>query len=149
MADPLTSIVDSTYPSMLHNLSIHRFFQDRTILAPTNEIVDKINDYVMSLIPGEAVEYMSADCICKEDGGVAENEDFFSVEFLNTIRCFGLPNHVIKLKVGVPVMLLRNIDQSMELCNGTRMVVTRLLKHVIEARMLSGSALAKRCIFPE
>lgn len=36
-------------------------------------------------------------------------------------------------------MLLRNIDQSNGLCNGTRLVVTNLGKHIIEGEIISGS----------
>ena len=36
------------------------------------------------------------------------------------------------------VMLLRNIDQANELCNGTRLIVTTLGKHFIEAETISG-----------
>ena len=36
------------------------------------------------------------------------------------------------------VMLLRNIDQANELCNGTRLIVTILGKHFIEAETISG-----------
>lgn len=35
-------------------------------------------------------------------------------------------------------MLLRNLDQSEGLCNGTRLTVTRLDNHVIEAKIISG-----------
>jgi len=38
--DPIASIVNSTYPSLLVNMSDISFFQDRAILAPTNDIVD-------------------------------------------------------------------------------------------------------------
>ncbi|KAL6557987.1 hypothetical protein OROMI_018337 [Orobanche minor] len=109
-----------------------------TILAPTNDIVEKINDHVMSKMSGEVVEYLSSDSICKTEEDMTDNEDVFSPEFLNTIKCSGLPNHVIRLKVGCLVMLLRNIDQARGLCNGIRMVVTKLGKQVIEASPISG-----------
>jgi ATP-dependent DNA helicase PIF1 len=35
-------------------------------------------------------------------------------------------------------MLLRNIDQSEGLCNGTRLIVTRLADHVIGSKIISG-----------
>ncbi|KAL1308594.1 hypothetical protein AAHE18_17G118200 [Arachis hypogaea] len=38
-------------------------------------------------------------------------------EFLNDIKCSGLPNHKLTLKSGVVVMLLQNIDQTLGLCN--------------------------------
>ncbi|KAM0046532.1 putative DNA helicase Pif1 [Helianthus debilis subsp. tardiflorus] len=39
----------------------------------------------------------------------------------------GLPNHRLVLKVGVPVMLLRNIDQQNGLCNGTRLQIKKIV----------------------
>ncbi|XP_072088827.1 uncharacterized protein [Arachis hypogaea] len=47
--------------------------------------------------------------------------DTITPDVLNAISCSGLPPHQLTLKVGVPVMLLRNIDQSNGLCNGTRL----------------------------
>jgi len=57
---------------------------------------------------------------------------------LNDIKCSGIPNHRIKLKVGVPIMLLRNIDQANGLCNGTRLQVNDLGKNVISATVITG-----------
>jgi ATP-dependent DNA helicase PIF1 len=50
--NPIKSIVDSTYPSLLEEFNNHRFLEGRAILASTIETVDEINDYVLSLIPG-------------------------------------------------------------------------------------------------
>jgi ATP-dependent DNA helicase PIF1 len=66
-------------------------------------------------------------------------DDVHTPEFLNTITASGLPNHKLRLKVGVPVMLLRNIDTRYGLCNGTRLVITRMGRYVIEGRVISGS----------
>lgn len=60
-------------------------------------------------------------------------------EFLNSIKISGLPNHSLKLKVGAIIMLLRNIDPQGGLCNGTRLQITQLADHVIEARMITGN----------
>ncbi|KAL1299164.1 hypothetical protein AAHE18_18G089100 [Arachis hypogaea] len=65
--------------------------------------------------------------------------DLYGPELLNSINCSGLPPHKLILKVGVPVMLLRNIDQSSGLCNGTRLQVRKLENHVIECEVLSGN----------
>jgi ATP-dependent DNA helicase PIF1 len=49
-----------------------------------------------------------------------------------------LPNHKISLKIGTPIMLMRNLNQADGLCNGTRMIVTKLGNHVIEAKVITG-----------
>lgn len=36
-------------------------------------------------------------------------------------------------------MLLRNVDQKSGLCNGTRLMITRLGKFVVEGQVISGS----------
>jgi hypothetical protein len=53
------------------------------------------------------------------------------MEFLNTLKFPGIPDHELKLKVGLPVVLLRNINQFAGLCNGTRMTVTQLGQNFI------------------
>lgn len=69
-------------------------------------------------------------------------------EFLNSLRTSGLPNHKIILKIGTPIMLLRNLDQSEGLCNGTRLIVTRLGNHVIEAKIMSGKNIGNIIYIP-
>ncbi|KAK4256612.1 hypothetical protein QN277_006315 [Acacia crassicarpa] len=86
------------------------------------------------------MEYYSCDTICKSSQDCDGFEDLYTTEFLNTIICSGLPLHVLILKVGVPIMLLRNIDQAAGLCNGTRLRITHLGKNVIEGLTLNGSS---------
>lgn len=135
--DPIVSISNAIYPSLIENLGDKKFFKDRAILCPTNDVVDEVNKHVMDLIPGEAKEYFSSDSICHSDYTSIRDQNV-SVEFLNSIKCSGLPNHVLKLKKGVPVMLLRNIDQKNGLCNGTRLLISQLGEHVIGASIISG-----------
>ncbi len=95
-------------------------------MAPTLELVEKVNDYVMTLIPGEERDYLSCDTVCRCDEDIGIDHHWITPEFLNDIKCSGMPNHKLSLKVGVPVMLLRNLDQSAGLCNGTRLTVVSL-----------------------
>jgi len=54
------------------------------------------------------------------------SDDVHTPEFLITINVSGIPNHKIKLKVGVPVMLLRNLDPTAGLCNAIRLIITKM-----------------------
>ena len=49
---PLVSLVDFVYSNILENLSVPNFFEERGILAPTLEIVEEVNEFMLSLIPG-------------------------------------------------------------------------------------------------
>ncbi|KAF1860023.1 hypothetical protein Lal_00027873 [Lupinus albus] len=127
--NPIHAIVKSTYPNLVDEYMNEEFLQCRAILASTIETVDEINDYVLSLI------------LCRHSIiffnifiNVIISLQGITIEFLNSLITSGLPNHKIKLKVGTSIMLLRNLDQTEGLCNGTRMIVNRLANHVIEAK---------------
>jgi ATP-dependent DNA helicase PIF1 len=66
----------------------------------------------------------------------------------DTLRCSGVPNHVLRLKVGSPIMLLRNLDRSMGLCNGSRLIITKLGKHVVEAKIITGDKIGEKVLIP-
>ncbi len=46
-----------------------------------------------------------------------------NMEFLNTITLVGMPPHRLAFKVGVFIILLRNLDAALGLCNGTRLII--------------------------
>ncbi|XP_031099477.1 uncharacterized protein LOC116003677 [Ipomoea triloba] len=92
--------------------------------------------------------YLSCDTVCKSDAGNGILADMHTPEFLNGLKASGIPNHSLTLKVGSPVMLLRNIDHSMGLCNGTRLIITRLSDHVVEAKIVSGNNAGQIVLIP-
>ncbi|XP_025662239.1 uncharacterized protein [Arachis hypogaea] len=124
------------------------FFKTRTILAPTLDIVEEVNNHLMAIIPGGEKLYLSSDSICMDEGNMESQLDLYGPELLNSINCSGLPPHKLILKVGVPVMLLRNIDQSSGLCNGTRLQVRKLGNHVIECEVLTGNNVGHIALIP-
>ena len=99
-------------------------------------------------IIGEHMEYLSSDCIEKSESIDSWNFQSITTEFLNSLNTSGMQNHCIKLKIGSPIMLLRNLDQTQGLCNGTRLIVTRLVKHVIAAEIISGKNLGHNVYIP-
>jgi len=146
--DPIASIVESIYPDFITNCNDPEYLQQRAILAPTLDMVESINQYMITLNHNPEKSYLSSDKICRSDHTYSALEHVHTPEFLNNIKCSGVPNHSITLKVGVPVMLLRNIDQSAGLCNGTRLIVTKLGNQVIEAKVLSGQMVGRKVFIP-
>ncbi|KAG5051971.1 hypothetical protein JHK87_004169 [Glycine soja] len=84
-----------------------------------------------------SISYLSCDSVDKSETIESCHFRSLTTEFLNSLTTSGLPNHCLKLKIGTPIMLLRNLDQTQGLCNGTRLIVTRLAKHVIVADIIS------------
>ncbi|XP_031091042.1 uncharacterized protein LOC115996037 [Ipomoea triloba] len=144
--DPIATIVSSTFPQFNGGISDGSCFHSSAILAPTLQVVNEVNEYMSDLTIGEGKTYYSSDTACKADGSSTVLADVHTPEFLNTIRASGLPNHALTLKVGSPVMLMRNIDHSLGLCNGTRLVVTRLDEHVVEGSILAGPNVGTRVL---
>jgi len=135
--NPLMSLIDFVFPDLNDNLGDPLFFRERGILAPTLDSVEHVNEYMMSLIPGEEKEYLSSDSVYRSDKNSNVQSKWFTTKFLNGIKSFGIPNHRLKLRVGCPVMLMRYIDQANGLCNGTRLTVTHLGKSTIAAAIIT------------
>ncbi len=88
------------------------------ILAPHNKEVSLINAMVLSYLPNVQVDFLSADSV--EDTEMANT---YPSEFFNTLEVNGMPSHKLLLKIGAPMMLLRNLDPSTGLRNGTCLIV--------------------------
>ena len=147
--DPKTKIIESTYPDLQDNLCTEKFLEERAILCPLNESVNEINEYIMGQIQGDTVTYLSCDSVSKSMSYSHEMKLLYTTEFLNSLKHPGFPNHQLKLKVGLPVMLLRNINQSAGLCNGTRMTITKLGEKVIEAQIITGAHVGTKVCIPQ
>ncbi|CAN1274855.1 ATP-dependent DNA helicase PIF1 [Linum perenne] len=146
--DPIADIVHSTYPDILQNYSDPSYLAKRAVLAPLHDTVSLTNEYMLNLFPGREKCYYSSDSIQYEAANQSEIEAEFPPEFLNSLRIGNFPDHELKLKVGVPVILLRNIDQSMGLCNGTRAIVRTLGTWSIEIEIITGSNIGDRVYLP-
>ena len=112
------------FPNLKKNLRIPGWLEGRTVLAPTNREVDSLNSVIQDMLPDKCTLHQSADTL--------ENpaDSFrFNTEYLNTLRPNGFPPHILYLKPGMPLMLLRNINPRQGLCNGTRMVFDRIIEN--------------------
>lgn len=133
----IAGLIDTTYPKLLSSYTNAEYLCNRAILAPRNKDVDIINTYMVNILGSQGRTYYSADT--KVDTEHIDTVDTIScpAEFLNSLTSSSLPNHEIFLKICTPILLLRNINQSIGLCNGTRPAATKLGNKLIEACVLS------------
>ena len=65
-------------------------------------------------------------------------------EHLHTITLSGIPPHRLELKVGMPVMLMRNLDPTGGLANGTRLVIRGMQRSVLDCEVVGGAYAGRR-----
>ncbi|XP_073152497.1 uncharacterized protein [Henckelia pumila] len=90
--DPVATIVESTYPLFGNTVCDATYLQQRAILAPTLDVVQSVNEYMIAKNHLEGRLYLSSDTF-HSDGNVDIFHDVHTPEFLNAIRCSGVPNH--------------------------------------------------------
>ncbi|XP_010480907.2 PREDICTED: ATP-dependent DNA helicase PIF1-like [Camelina sativa] len=148
--DPIEAISRAIYGDFasLQTKKDAKIFQERAILAPRNDDVNTINQIMLDKLPGEEKSFLSCDSIDPTDLDSVDNP-VFTPDFLNSIKISGLPNHNLRLKVRAPIMLLRNLDPKGGLCNGTRLQITQMADHVLEAMVITGDRSGDLVLIPQ
>lgn len=59
-----------------------------------------------------------------------------------------MPAHELRLKVGMPIILMRNIAPNIGLCNGTRLICRRFHSKLIEADISIGRFAGQTVFIP-
>ncbi|POS82018.1 hypothetical protein EPUL_006383, partial [Erysiphe pulchra] len=122
------------YPGHIIQFPNASFFLKRAILTSRNDGVDVFNREITDLTNSESHDYFALDT-AQNDRSI-ELTDYTS-EFLQAISGKGIPLGKLSLRVGMPIMLLRNYYPKQGLCNGCRLIVTRLFNHCIKAKIMS------------
>ena len=122
------SLIETIYP----DISTSSVPAHVTILAPLNTTVDNINNAIIKIAPGTMKSYVSVDTPLEEN-----NRRTFPTEFLNRQESGCLPPHKLDLKVGAPIIVMRNIRPP-HIVNGMRGVIIHLFENVLEIRKCNG-----------
>ncbi|KAG7984548.1 hypothetical protein I3843_04G165900 [Carya illinoinensis] len=128
--------LDRLIDAVFHDISDYSTnisnMMNRAILTPKNSYVEEINTLLIQRFPGELKQYYS----------------FNESTFLHTLTPNGLPPHELLLKENCPIMLLRNINPSEGLCNGTRLICRNFDRNVIHAEITVGHHSGKKVFIP-
>ncbi|RCN28648.1 hypothetical protein ANCCAN_25608 [Ancylostoma caninum] len=117
-------VIDWMYtPDVMNNA---KKLGQMALLTVRNCDANALNELVLKKMPGELVELVGVDTPVKEDDGV-NGMPCDDEEFLHQFTPANMPKHKLTLKKGAVVMLLRNIDISAGLCNGTRLEVLSIM----------------------
>ncbi|XP_071699968.1 uncharacterized protein [Rutidosis leptorrhynchoides] len=132
---------------LLHNPDAMKL-QQQAIICPKNETVDIINNMIMRKKQGQQKTYTSFDSATPYSNVGWQTDLLYPTEYLNCQNFPGLPPHELSLKIGVPIILLRNLNVAGGLCNGTRMIVTQLLSNLIEGEIIIGTRVGQKVHIP-
>lgn len=139
----LECLIQSVYPDISNVASLPGIWlEERVILAPNNESVHRINNMILDQLETQSFCYKSVDLTVNKEDSI-----HYPVEFLNSLNPSGIPRHDLLLKIGTPIMLLRNLNPP-KLCNGTRLKVKSLKQHTIEAVILTGCGKGETVFIP-
>ena len=149
MENTVASLINTIYPGIHTPNHPDQYFSERTILSSTNNEVDTLNTAVLQQFPGIIHTFHSADYISPSDQSGPDDPLLnYPIEYLNKINCSGFPLHKLELKVGCPVMILKNLDPLRGVCNGTRGILTRCRNRVLEVRLLTGQHAGELVFIP-
>lgn len=143
----LESLISYIYPGIATQSPPPQYFSRRIILSARNIDVEDINLLVLSKMSGNKKTLLSADMVLGVNGE-EDAESPIPVEFLRTMHAPGLPPGELRLKIGAPVILLRNLSPGTGLCNSTRATIVRMTDRVIEVRIMTGHHFGELALIP-
>ena len=142
--EAIKGLAEHVYPNLENNIFSPGWMDGRAILAPTNKQVDAINNQIIDGFPGQPSVLTSSDELINPD-----DLSRFNIEYLNSLNPSGLPTHRLFLKCGMPLMLLRNLNPKMGLCNGTRLIFNKVHgNNLLECSIVGGEFNSRKVLIP-
>src|ERR1700752_1711255 len=145
-SENLDDLISEIFDDINTNYQDPDYIQERAILTTKNIDVEHINNHILDQLPDpKEYKYLSADSVEDQD---QVDASLYPIEFLNTLTPSGMPPFCLTLKKNIPIILLRNLNASKGLCNGTRLIVKACYKYLIDAEILTGINKGKRVFIP-
>ncbi|KAJ7554430.1 hypothetical protein O6H91_06G140200 [Diphasiastrum complanatum] len=140
-SEKVDDLIAFAFPNIMENYRGADFWRGRSICTPLNDDVDFINAQVTKLFPGDVCTFYSANSVVDSN-----SNNVYPMEFLNTLQPSGCPPHKLVLKEGMIVILLCTLAYESGICNGTRLIVQKLGRTIIEAEIVTGGNVGTRLI---
>ena len=148
----VNSLMHFVYPNLQSSSPAHPpkpdYFFQQIILAPRNSNVNDTNEILLNKMPGNTKIYYSANNIIHEPGADHHRLSFVPPEFLRSIQSSSLPPGDLKIKIGCPIILLRNLSPSKGLCNGSQMTVVDMSERVLHVHLIGGDHDGQLALIP-
>lgn len=115
----------------------------RSILAPTNAQVDSYNSALINRLPGTPVLFCATDSLEEHTNILEDSESEVLpspdaiLDYVAKVRPNGMPDHLLKIKLGGVYRLLRNFSVDRGLVKKTRVVITGIGRRLITVRRLT------------
>ncbi|CAN6571616.1 unnamed protein product [Malus baccata var. baccata] len=155
----INQLIAKIFPDLENHMNDATYMVEMAVVTPTNEDVDMLNEKIINMFPGLEETVYSFDSVEDDkrnlyqpkflNSSVEDDErNLYQPKFLNSISLGSLPPHKLTLKRGAPIMLLRNIDPKLGLCNGTRLLCRGFYRNLIDAEILTGQFAGVRVFLP-
>ncbi|XP_011859489.1 PREDICTED: ATP-dependent DNA helicase RRM3-like [Vollenhovia emeryi] len=142
IANVNSDMIKETYGDIITHKR-YKSIANHVILSARNIDVNEINEKVVDLLDATTERvYTSVDT--PETTG--DNKDIYEViltEYLNSLNPTCLPPHELRLRKYSVIMLIRNLNISEGLCNGTRLLVLDMDNNLLRCEIISGNKIGE------
>jgi hypothetical protein len=121
----LPDLVSRVYDQNYHSPGRH-------IVTTTLEAAQRVNNYIIGQLPGDAVAAHAAD------SKIRCRDDLYSEEFIASLSLPGVPPAELLLKVGGRYMIMRNLDARRLMLNGTIVTLRAIQTYSLRVELPSG-----------
>ena len=128
----LQELEDKVFGDLHNRYMDSEYLRDRAIMSCTNDVIQSCNQQIVSRLPGRSVTCKSTYSFVNDNDNL--RHDTGSLECINPS---GLPPHLLQLKIGACIILIRNLNIKEGHCNGTRYIILDLTRRCIRAKKLN------------
>ena len=126
-----SDVIDTTRRSNMNDADLCRYYSQRLILAPKHVAVDSTNIRIFNSMPGDEIEYVARNRLCEFSRRVP-------LGALAEINPGNMGPQILRIKMGMPVILIRTLNKHVGLVTGARGLIVASTPNVIRIRLLAG-----------